>query len=62
MMRLIDSTTKQEVHVGDTVTTFRGEKVILLSFTARKVYVQPPTGFQREYFPSVIRCEIENRP
>lgn len=57
-MRLIDSATKQEVKAGDTVTTFRGEKVILVSFNERRVYVRVETGFQREYYPSVIGCEV----
>lgn len=58
-MTLIDSTTRQEVKAGDEVTTFRGEKGVLISWTPRRVYVKTDDfSYQNEWFLSVINCEV----
>lgn len=62
---LIDSATGKTLKVGDTVTTFRGEKVILAGMTpphkrgsTGRVYVKwPGDTYGMEYFPNVIGAE-----
>jgi len=58
-MQLIDSTTKKPVNVGDIVTTFRGEKMVVTGM------IEPrhagSTGRVildgQAYYPSVINAE-----
>ena len=59
-MILINSTTQKEVKTGDEVTTFRGKKGILLSWTTNRVYVKTEgLLYTSEWFPSVIGCEVK---
>ena len=65
-MKLVNIITKQEIKNGDTVTDFRGTKMLLESFDARRVYCRvlcpdgkPELGYSAEYFPSVIGCEVQ---
>ena len=64
--RLIDIKTQKEIEIGATVTTFRGEEVIVRGFRAPndpsssgKVYVEHKNGQTQEYFPSVIGAVIK---
>lgn len=66
MAKLINKETGKEVKVGDTVTTFRGEKAVLEGFrephkssSSGKVIVKfEGAEWGNEYYPSVIGCEI----
>ncbi len=65
---LIDSATGKRLKVGDTVTTFRGEKLVLTDMTpphkrgsTGRVYVKKAGAARgREYFPGVINAEWKN--
>lgn len=65
-MNLIHADTGEQIHIGQEVTTFRGEKAILVDFRAPlhaastgRVFIQR-VGFNRveEYFPAVIGARI----
>lgn len=65
---LLDDETDQVIEVGSIVTTFRGEKCILVSWmpprhegSTGRVYVESSNGSRHEYFPSVIGCKIVER-
>lgn len=58
-MRLIDTTTGKEIVPGDKVKTFRGDEATLVSFDARRVYIQFTYGWKQEFFPSIIGAKIE---
>lgn len=65
-MRLIDTKTNLEIKEGDVVTTFRGERYILVSFygkpapsTGRVVLREGKGGPHVEYYPNVINARIE---
>lgn len=66
MAKLINKKTGKEVKVGDTVTTFRGEKAVLEGFkephkssSTGKVYVKfEGAEWSDQFYPSVIGCEI----
>jgi len=65
-MKLINSTTKKEIKVGDEVTTFRGEKAVLRGSeepkhpaSSGRVYVRfDGHDYDMSYFPSVIGAEF----
>jgi hypothetical protein len=55
-VKLINRTTGKEVKIGDTVTSFRGEK-------AKVEYMNPPhksssSGFVNNYYASVYDCKF----
>ena len=62
---LIDSATGKTLKIGDTVTTFRGEKLVLAGMTpphkrgsTGRVYVKRDgSTYGSEYFPGVINAE-----
>lgn len=69
-MKLIDRDTKEEIKIGDTAITFRGEKVIVTYFhpphkpgSTGKISVMPEsedrhnTGASQLFYPSVINAE-----
>lgn len=63
---LVHKDTKQAVELGDTVTTFRNEPVVIIGATAPnnpsstgRVYVSG-LGLRGEFFPSV--CNLEWAP
>jgi hypothetical protein len=63
-MKLINSRTKQEVKIGDMVTSFRGEQYEVLNWSkpqhagsSGRMYVKGDLC-QRELFPSVFNCEF----
>jgi hypothetical protein len=65
IMNLVDTKTGNKLKAGDTVTTFRGEKMTLVSFRAPhkvsssgRVCLKDDKGRQHEYFPGVIKAKI----
>ena len=66
-MRLINKETRNEVKIGDTVETFRGEEGIVTgideprkSGSTGRVYIKfeyPNAKLTREFFPGVIGAE-----
>ena len=65
-MKLINSITKQEVKIGDTVTSFRGEKYEVRSWSephhagsTGRMYVKGDQ-YDRELYPAVFNCEFVN--
>lgn len=66
MIRLVDKKSRREICVGDRVTTFRGEVLILRNFrpgwkpgsTGRVGLADPDGTFHGEYFPGVIDAEV----
>lgn len=60
-IKLYDKATGLEVRAGDTVTTFRGDAVKLTGYATdghNRVYVKAGSAQTREFFPSVINCEL----
>lgn len=64
-MKLINTTTGKPIAIGDEVTTFRGESMILTGFappthpaSTGRVYVKTPGGFDVGFFPGVIGAAI----
>lgn len=61
-MKLVDTNTREPLHVGDTVTTFRGQVGTLVTVkeprsdgSTGRVYVRfEGQQHAREFFPSVI--------
>ena len=65
-MKLINSNTKQEVKIGDTVTSFRGEKYEVCSWSepqhagsTGRMHVKGDQ-FDRSFYPTVFNCEFVN--
>ena len=65
-MKLINSKTKQEVKIGDMVTSFRGEKYEVRSWSephhsgsTGRMYVKNDQ-LDRELYPAVFNCEFVN--
>ena len=65
-MKLINSKTKQEVKIGDMVTSFRGEKYEVRSWSepqhrgsTGRMYVKSDV-YDRDYYPAVFNCEFVN--
>ena len=65
-MKLINSKTKQEVKIGDMVTSFRGEKYEVRSWSepqhrgsTGRMYVKGDQ-FDRSLYPAVFNCEFVN--
>lgn len=65
-MKLINSITKQEVKMGDVVTSFRGKKYEVLSWSEPQhsgstglMYVRD-NQLYRDYYPSVFNCKFIN--
>jgi hypothetical protein len=54
---LINSTTKEQVHIGDKVTTFRGEVHTLRSMNPP--HKSSSTGRANNFFPSVYNLEFK---
>jgi hypothetical protein len=66
-MKLIDTDTGRALRIGDTVTTFRGERMTLDDMTppqhpgsTGRVYLSEPDNPQRAqgYFPGVINAKF----
>lgn len=61
--KLINIKTGEEVHVGDTILSFRGEPVKVLGWYTKpapssgRVVVADDDG-EYEYYPSVFDCKI----
>ena len=65
-MKLINSTTNKEVKIGDTVTSFRGERFELRSWSephhegsTGRIYVREGK-LEGSYYPSVFDCKFVN--
>ena len=63
-MKLINSTTNREVKIGDTVTSFRGEKYEVHSWSiphnegsTGRMYVREGK-LKGSYYPSVFNCKF----
>ena len=63
-MKLINSTTNREVKIGDTVTSFRGEKYEVRSWSiphnegsTGRMYVREGK-LEGSYYPSVFNCKF----
>lgn len=64
--KLINTTTGQELTIGQEVTCFRGEKYTLVGFrapkheasTGRVIVKKEGSKWSDEFFPSVINAEI----
>ena len=63
-MKLINSTTNREVKIGDTVTSFRGEKYEVHSWSiphnegsTGRMYVKQGK-LEGSYYPSVFNCKF----
>ena len=66
MMKLINSITKQEIKIGDTVISFRGEKYEVRSWSepqhagsTGRMYVKNDQ-LDRSLYPAVFNCEFVN--
>ena len=65
-MKLIDTQTRKELKVGDSVVTFRGEEYTLRGFSpprhassTGRVYINRGSEYDEEYFPNVINAKFE---
>ncbi|MHA1970733.1 MAG: hypothetical protein ACTSXE_02680 [Candidatus Thorarchaeota archaeon] len=66
MPKLVDKKTGQEIELGSIRTSFRGDKLKILNFTAPhkpgstgKVYTRDiDNGWTQEYYPGVVGAKI----
>jgi hypothetical protein len=53
--------TQKAVNVGDVLADFRGDRLTITGWPTdgrNRVYTRDEQGREREYFPSVVNCEL----
>lgn len=67
MLKVYDERTDEEVKPGDTLTDFRGDKVVFLRATREriigksgKVYVELPNGSRMEFYDKVFNVVVKD--